>query len=141
MCDTLVNRDVIISEVDTALQVMVDGLVQWDAEKLFSIFRESSNSHYVRQGHIYPDIKTAEKQYGHYFAKSSSSPPRKFTFTQKHYDVLSGNAVLFTGLGAFDESGTGKADTKPLVIAYTILWIKENSEWKTVNMHISWEKN
>lgn len=140
ICDTLVNESaIIISEVDSALQVMADGIVQKDAEKIFSIFKENTTSHYIRQGHIYPDIKTAEEQYARSFAGSNTEENRKFSFTQKHYDVLSGGAVLFTGTGVI-ESRTKKKDARPWVIVYTILWIKENMAWKAANMHISWEK-
>jgi hypothetical protein len=105
---------------------MVDGIVQRDAKKIFSIFKEKNNIHYIREGHIYLDVKTAEKQYAKSFSRSDDTIPRKFKFTQKHYDILNSKTVLFTGTGVI-ENDVKSADTKPWVIAYTILWLKEDS--------------
>lgn len=138
-CDTLINEDIIIREIDSALQVMADGIELKDAGKIFSIFKDNSTSHYIRQGHIYPDIKTAEEQYARSFSGSNTEEPRKFSFTQKHYDILSGGAVLFTGTGVI-KSNTKKTGNRPWIIVYTILWVKVNTVWKAANMHISWEK-
>jgi hypothetical protein len=121
--DTLINEDIIIREIDSALQVMADGIEQKDAGKIFSIFKDNSTSHYIRQGHIYPDIKTAEEQYARSFTGLNTEEPRKFSFTQKHYDILNGGAVLFTGTGVIKVIRK-KQVPRPWIIVYTILWAK-----------------
>jgi ketosteroid isomerase-like protein len=131
------DKQLTISEIDDALQIIADGIVQKDAKKIFSIFNEKDTPHYIRDGHIYPDIKTAEREYAKSFSYSGDTIPRKFRFTEKHYDILNRSSVLFTGTGII-ESEVKTGNTQPWKIAYTIFWIKEDDGWKAVNMHISW---
>jgi ketosteroid isomerase-like protein len=132
------NEQAIILEVDKVLQVMADGIVQKNAEKIFSIFRENGKNFYVRDGHIYPKVIIAEKQYNHFFTSPADSIPRKFHFTEKNFDILSNQYVIFTGSGII-ENDVKHGDTQANTIAYTILFTKDCDKWKVINMHISWK--
>lgn len=135
----ILNKDAIINDVDKQLSLLVDGIVQKDAEKIFSIFSKEKNPRYVRNGHIYPSLKLAEKQYEQGFKNMPKTSERKFTFKSKHYDVLGDSTVLLTAVGLIERIDAPD-DIKTSEIAYTILWTNEPVGWKAINMHISWDE-
>ena len=46
-----------------------EGITELDAEKTFSVFSKKEGVKYVRNGYLYPDIETAQKQYAEWFEK------------------------------------------------------------------------
>lgn len=133
--DSLVDKDIIISQVEASLSDLSEGLINNDAVAIFNIFSKTRKTNYVRNGYIYPSVEKAQEEYANWLKERNGK--RKFTFKNKHYDLISDRTVLFTGVGELHEP-TDDGDIKPWTIAYTILWLKEGNDWKAINMHISW---
>lgn len=132
----VIDEEKIINDVEKSLSALSDGVMEKDAEKIFSIFKDKKESLYIREGSIYPSVSKAEKNYADAFKYSNDSIQRNFVFTHKNFDILNSNTVLLTAIGEISKENT---DDAPWVIAYTILWINTEEGWKAVNMHISWK--
>jgi len=136
--DGLVNEEQIIRDIEVPLSNMATGIIERDAELIFSIFSDPVKARYIRNGAIYDTISSAEEIYARRFAKQDQSVTRLFEFKSKEFDIISPGTVLFTGIGVLDSEGS-TSEQEPQVIAYTIVWILESDGWKAINMHISWE--
>jgi len=55
------------------------------------------------------------------------------------FDILDANTVLMTTIGLFENEAKSDPDEKPMVIAYSMVWRRENDVWKLFHMHNSWE--
>jgi hypothetical protein len=143
-CNRNVNKELseeekatIISDITRTFEIAGEGITELDAEKAFSAFSKKEGTKYIRDGHLYPDIETAKKQYAEWF-KSPDAVKRVTTYDTLIFDILDENTVLMTSIGSLWVIGdtTGQ---KPWVIAYTGLWRKEDVSWSLMNMHNSWE--
>ncbi len=133
-----ISKTKIIEEVEESLQLLVDGIVEQDADKIFAIFSKVNETRYVRNGDVYKSVDYARKSYAGAFRNRPDSIARKFTFTTKQYDILDANTVFLSAIGVIEKIKPQKDDI-PWQIAYTILWLREEQGWKAINMHISWE--
>lgn len=124
----------IISAIEKELTALTDGLEKQDAHLLFSIFSTSAKANYVRDGSVYREVSEAEEEYAKTFKRVAGGA--LFEFTEKHFDILSANSVLFTGVGVITPA---KKNEEPWTSAYTIFWVLEPAGWKALNMHISWK--
>lgn len=133
-----VNEEQIIHDVEEPLSRLVTGIIERDAQSIFSIFSDPVKARYVRDGAIYDDIDSAEKIYARGFERQDHSIERIFEFQSKEYDIITPTTVLFTGI-AVSKLEESNPENRQRVIAYTILWMLESDGWKAINMHISWK--
>ena len=131
------QKSKIMAEVKTQIDLSGSGIEEMDAGKAFSVFSKMEGVKYIRDGHLYPDIETAENQYAEWF-KNAEPVERKLTLDPVLYDILDENTVLVTTIGSFSIV-SDTTNQKPWVLAYTMLWRKEDSGWKLFHMHNSWE--
>jgi len=132
------QKATIIAEVQKLFDFSVDGITELDAEKAFSVFSKEEGVKYVRNGYLYPSIETAKTQYAEWFA-SPEAVKRKINSDPIIYDILDENTVLVTTIGSAVVIDADSTDQNPWVLAYTMLWRKEESGWKLFHMHNSWE--
>jgi len=118
-------------------QTGVIGVEELDAELSFSIFSKSQEAKYIRDGHLYPDIETAKNQYAEWF-KDPNAKKQKLICDPLYYDILDDKTVIMTTLGSITKV-IDDPDQVPWVLAYTIVWRKEETGWKVLHMHNSWK--
>ncbi len=131
------QKTAIKSEIQKLFEYSGEGISELNAEKAFSAFSNKEGVKYIRDGHLYPDIETAKNEYDGWF-KSPGAVKRQMICDPLIFDILDENTVLLTAIGSL----TVIDDTtkqKPWVITYTMLWRKEEGEWKLFHMHNSWE--
>ena len=87
---------------------------------------------------FYPSIDTARNQYASWF-KSPDAVKQKVSIDPVNYDIHDRNTVIQTIIGSFVNVEKTDPDEEPFVIAYTMIWRRENDGWKLVHMHNSWE--
>ena len=131
------QKSAITAEISQQFEYSSSGITEMDAEKAFSVFSKMEGVKYIRDGHLYPAIDTAKNQYAQWFS-SPGAVKRKLVCNPVIYDILDENTVLMTTIGSFTvvDDTTGQP---PFVIAYTMLWRKEEEGWKLFHMHNSWE--
>ena len=95
----LVNEEQIINDIEQPLSTLVTGIVERDAQSIFSIFSDPVKARYIRDGAIYESISSAERTYAKWFERQDHSIKRVFEFQSKEYDIISPTTVLFTGIG------------------------------------------
>lgn len=128
------KKELIVADINKSLNPLIDGIVSSNAAKIFSIFSTNSNTVYIRDGHMYPKVEEAEKQYANWFKNSTEK--KKFYFKTQNLEIINDSTALFTAIGVLEELNT---DKDPWKIAYTIMWINEENGWKAIHMHTSWE--
>ena len=128
------QKEAIIKEIELVWEVACNGIEQLDAQKAFSAYSTKENTKYLREGHLYESIEAAEKQYASYFANN----PGKVSLTIDPiiYDILTEETVIVTAIGkyVFTDSTNSEYTT---TIGYSIVWQKEEDNWKILNMHTS----
>ena len=131
------QKSTIKAEIKAQFDLSGQGIEEMDAEKAFSVFSKMEGVKYIRDGHLYPAIDSAKNQYAQWFS-SPGAVRRKLTADPVIFDILDENTVLLTTIGSFTvvDDTTGQP---PVVIAYTMLWRKEDEGWKLFHMHNSWE--
>ncbi len=132
------EKEMIKQEVATQWRHSGEGIEQHNAEQAFSVFSKNEGTKYIRNGYLYPDIDTAKNQYAAYF-NSPDAVKQKIRCDPDIYDILDRNTVLHTTIGHIEKAEKVDPNEKPWIIAYTLLWRKENDEWKLFHMHNSWE--
>lgn len=132
------EKEEIISEINIQWEYSSTGIEQHNAEQAFSVFSKEEGTKYVRNGYLYPNIKTAKDQYAAWFS-SPDAVKQKIACDPVIYDILDRNTVLQTAIGYIEKVEKTDPDEKPWIIAYTLLWRKEKDEWKLFHMHNSWE--
>ena len=131
------EKEQIEAEVFEQFNISGQGIEEKDAAKAFSVFSTQEGVKYIRNGHLYPTIETAEKQYAEWFTASQDAPKQTLTSDPILFDILDRNTVILTTIGSLKaENDTA---SQPWVIAYTMVWRKEDSGWKLFHMHNSWE--
>jgi hypothetical protein len=134
---TEAEKGQIEKEITEIFNNSMQGIKDKDVATAFGAFSEKEGVKYIRDGHLYPNIETAEKQYAGWFAADTITAKRIITCDPLIFDILDENTVLLTTLGSFKfENDT---TNQPWVIAYTMLWRKEEGGWKLFHMHNSWE--
>jgi hypothetical protein len=131
------QKSAIKSEIQRLFEYAGEGITELNAEKAFSMFSTKEGAKYVRDGKLYPSIETAKNEYAGWF-KSPNSVKRKIICDPMIFDILDEKTVLLTTIGslvAIDDT----TNQKPWVIAYTMLWRKEDEGWRLFHMHNSWE--
>ena len=132
------EKEEIINEIKIQWEYSGTGIEQHNAEQAFSVFSKEEGTKYVRNGYLYPSIDAAKDQYASWF-NSPDAVKQKLTCDPNIYDILDRNTVLQTAIGHVEKVEKSDPDEKPWIIAYTLLWRKENDEWKLFHMHNSWE--
>ncbi len=132
------QKAAITAEIQKLFDFSSDGITELDAEKAFSVFSKEEGVKYVRNGYLYQSIETAKNQYAEWFA-SPEAVKRKIIADPIIYDILDKNTVLVTAIGSAVEIDADSTDQSPWVLAYTILYRKEESGWKLFHMHNLWE--
>jgi hypothetical protein len=124
-------------EIQRLFQYSGDGVTELNAEKTFSTFSNQKGTKYIRNGHIYPDIETAKKEYAGWW-KSPDAVRQSFVIDTIIFDFLDEKTVLMTAVASLlvINDTTGR---KPWDITYTGVWRKEDAGWKIFLMHNSWE--
>jgi hypothetical protein len=131
------EKEEIKKEILEKFNNSLQGIKDKDAATAFGAFSEKEGVKYIRDGHLYPDIETAEKQYAGWFAADTITAKRIITCDPIIFDILDENTVLLTTIGSFIfENDT---TNQPWVLAYTMLWRNEEGGWKLFHMHNSWE--
>jgi len=131
------QKSAIKTEIDRLWNISGEGIIERDAEKAFSVFSALPDARYVAEGEIRTDIVNVKNQYAEGF-KNPDPVKQKMSIDQVHYDFLDASNVLLTlkgSLAAVNDS----AGSRLWVIAYTLLWRKEETGWKLFNMHMSWK--
>jgi hypothetical protein len=134
---TYAQKETIIQEIDKVWQTAGKGIEELNAELAFSLFSKSKDAKYIRDGHLYPDIETAKKQYAGWFSDPNASK-QKFSCDPIYYDIIDDKTVIMTTLGSIVKVNDDP-NKVPWVLAYTIVWRKEGTGWKVFHMHNSWE--
>ena len=144
-CSTVKNEDLtenqktaIKYEIQQLFEYTCEGISELNAEKAFSLFSINTDTKYIRNGHLYPDIETAKNQYAEWF-NSPSAVKQNISLDPVIFDIINKKTVLMTTIGYITKADTTITNEAPWVIAYTLLWIKEKEGWKVLNMHNSWE--
>lgn len=132
--DTL--KDAIIEKIEVELNILTAGIENMDAQKIFSVFSNMDKTMYLKQGRIYHDISTAEKEYSEGF-KESVNTRQKVIFTSKNYTILNEDFVIMTAVGSISRIKNNR-ENDPWVLVYSILWMRDKGNWKILNMHNSW---
>jgi len=132
------EKEEIINEIKTQWEYSSTGIEQHNAEQGFSVFSKEKGTKYVRNGYLYPSIDTARDQYASWF-NSPDAVKQKISCDPVIYDIFDRNIVLQTAIGYIEKVEKVDPDEKPWIIAYTLLWRKENDGWKLFHMHNSWE--
>jgi hypothetical protein len=131
------EKEEIKKEILEIFNNSMQGIKDKDAATAFGAFSKKEGVKYIRDGHLYPNIETAEKQYAGWFAADTITAKRIITCDPLIFDILDENTVLLTTLGSFKfENDT---TNQPWVLAYTMLWRNEEGGWKLFHMHNSWE--
>jgi hypothetical protein len=131
------KKEAIKNEIQQLFEFSGEGIRELDAEKTFSVFSKKEGVKYIRNGYLYPNIETAQMQYAEWFA-GPEAVKRKITADPVFFDILDENTVLLTAIGSAEVIGSDSTD-QPWILAYTMLWRKEESGWKLFHMHNSWE--
>lgn len=131
------QKSLIIAEITQLSDISGQGIMERNAEKAFSVFSQREGVKYIRDGHLYPDIETAKKQYAEWFS-APNPPQQEMNCNPILYDFLDENNVLVTMICSFTTVGD-TTNRKPWVLAYTQVWRKEENGWKLFHMHNSWE--
>jgi len=131
---TDVQKETIIKEIELIWKASCEGIEQLDAQKAFSSFSRKKNAKYLRNGYLYESIEAAKKQYADVFA--SYPGKASLTFDPIIYDILTEKIVITTAIGkhVFTDSADSEYTT---IIGYSIVWQKEEDNWKILNMHTS----
>lgn len=132
------HKEKIIQEIEEAWQISGKGIENLDAEQVFSVFSTLNETKYIRNGHLFPDIETAKDLYAEWF-NSPNAYRQKITCDPIIYDVLDDKTAIMTTIGSIVRIGDTISSQQPWVLAYTIVWRKEESGWKIFHMHNSWE--
>jgi hypothetical protein len=131
------QKSSIIAEIVQQNEISSQGIMERNAEKAFSVFSQQEGVKYIRDGHLYPDIETAEKQYAEWFS-APNVPQQEVNCNPIIYDFIDENNVLVTQICSFTTVGD-TTNQEPWVLAYTQVWRKEEDGWKLFHMHNSWE--
>lgn len=125
------------NEIQRLFEISGKGVTELNAEKVFSTFSKKEGTKYIRDGHIYPDIETAQNEYAGWW-KSPDAKRQSFVIDTIVFDFLDKETVLMTSVASFSviNDTTGR---KPWSITYTGVWRKEDEGWKVFLMHNSWE--
>ena len=128
------QKQEIKKEIELRWEVAREGIEQLDAQKAFSAWSTNANAKYLREGHLYESIASAEKQYSNWMANSPGNA--RLTFDPMIYDILSEELVIVTAIGkhVFTDSTDNEYTT---IIGYSVVWQKEAGNWKIFNMHTS----
>jgi hypothetical protein len=134
---TQAQKETIIQEIEKVWQVGIKGIEELNAEQGFSSFSKSPDAKYIRNGHIYPDIETAKNEYAGWF-NDTNALKQRVVCDPIYYDILDDKTVIMTTIGSITKV-VDNPDQVPWLIAYTIIWRKEETSWKIFHMHNSWE--
>ena len=131
------QKSSITAEIVQLNEISFQGIMEGNAEKAFSVFSQQEGVKYIRDGHLYPDIETAKKQYAEWFSAPKLTQ-QEVDCNPIIYDFLDENNVLVTQICSFTTVGDS-TNEEPWVLAYTQVWRKEEDRWKLFHMHNSWE--
>lgn len=133
------DKDAIIKEIDSLWNYSTEGMEIRNWDQAFSIYSDSKHAQTVAYGYIYPSIDTALNQYKRRSNKAASHTPRKLVCDPIFYDFINEKTVVMNTIGSIFELGDSLKLKDPLVVAYTLVWVKESHGWKLRHFHASRE--
>lgn len=133
------QKETIIKEIEEIRTLSTGGLEESNGDQALSIFSKSNETKYIRNGHHYPDIETAQNQYAGWVT-APGALQKKMTCDPVYYDILDGNTVAMTTLGSRVNTGETITDQQPCMLACTMVWRKEVDGWNVINMYNSRNK-
>ena len=112
----------------------LSGIEEVDAAKAYSLFSEKPDAWYIRDGHLYPSIETAKREYSEGFKALSRQEREVDTLA---VTVLSRSAASLFSMGRFYATDTAGVTYPPLELSWSVVWRLEEEGWRIANMHIS----
>lgn len=122
------------TEIETAVKVMVAGANAVDVERTLASASSSPDFRMADNGTIYGSREATLAAFRPDFASLRSQDIR---ISEQHVAVPSHDLAVYTSRGTFTSTNKSGKTSPSTPFAWTILWAREGTQWKMLNIHQS----